>query len=86
MNGTKINQRYIVMGLHENSMASATETAKKIVVNAIYYILGMDIPTGIISVDANANANDNLNHNMLGQQVDGSYKGIVIKNGKKIMR
>ena len=41
--------------------------------------------TGISSIEAAAK-NDGKTYNMAGQQVSGSYKGIVIKNGKKYMK
>ena len=52
MNGTKINQRYIVAGLHESSMADISASAQQMISNAIYYILNKDIPTGIDDVEA----------------------------------
>ena len=42
--------------------------------------------TGISSVSAAAAKNDGKTYNMAGQQVSGSYKGIVIKNGKIYMK
>ena len=41
--------------------------------------------TGIAGVDAEAGKDTEVIYNMAGQRVDGSYKGIVIKNGKKIL-
>ena len=41
--------------------------------------------TGISSIEAAAK-NDGKTYNMAGQQVSGSYKGIVIKNGKKYVK
>ena len=41
--------------------------------------------TGIAGVDAEAGKDTEAIYNMAGQRVDGSYKGIVIKNGKKYM-
>ena len=41
--------------------------------------------TGISSIEAVAK-NDGKTYNMAGQQVSGSYKGLVIKNGKKFVK
>ncbi|MBR1839273.1 MAG: hypothetical protein IJ782_01595 [Prevotella sp.] len=45
--------------------------------------------TGIANVNANVNANINANgkaYNLAGQEVDANYRGIVIINGKKVVR
>ena len=42
--------------------------------------------TGISSVNSAAAKKNGKTYNMAGQQVSGSYKGIVIKNGKKYMK
>ena len=41
--------------------------------------------TGIAGVNAETDKANEATYNMAGQRVDGSYKGIVIKNGKKIL-
>ena len=41
--------------------------------------------TGITSIEASASAKSNAIYNLAGQQVSSSYKGIVIKNGKKVL-
>lgn len=41
--------------------------------------------TGISSIEAAAK-NDDKTYNMAGQQVSGSFKGLVIKNGKKFVK
>ena len=41
--------------------------------------------TGIHSLNADLNSNETI-YNLAGQRVDKNYKGIVIENGKKIMR
>lgn len=43
------------------------------------------ISTGVESVDVVAPAKNDVIYNLAGQRVDGSFKGIVIKNGKKIL-
>lgn len=40
-------------------------------------------PLGITAVSSQANGGDNRTYNLAGQQVGKSYKGIVVKNGKK---
>jgi len=42
--------------------------------------------TGISSVNASASAKSTATYNLAGQQVSDSYKGIVIKNGKKYVK
>ena len=47
------------------------------------------IATGIENINADVNDNLNLNqdiYNLAGQKVGEGYKGIVIKDGKKILR
>ena len=81
-----------MIGVSEYSTANLTEAAQQLILNSVYYVLGMEIPTGIVNV--NGNVNDSLSHregwdesfNLLGQRVDDGYKGIVIINGNKVMR
>lgn len=42
-------------------------------------------PTGISNVEASASAKSSALYNLAGQQVSESYKGIVVKNGKKYL-
>lgn len=42
-------------------------------------------PTGISNVEASASAKSSILYNLAGQQVSESYKGIVVKNGKKYL-
>ena len=42
--------------------------------------------TGISSIEATSAKNDGKTYNMAGQQVSGSFKGLVIKNGKKFVK
>ena len=44
------------------------------------HIYGNDNRASLTTLDAQC-----LRYNILGQQVDGSYKGIVIINGKKLL-
>ncbi len=60
-------------------------------VNHGYYVKGTNdpvrlIPTGIENVRFNSSKENNRIYNLAGMQVDDSYKGIVIKNGRKIMQ
>lgn len=41
--------------------------------------------SGIENVELNSNVNSNFNYNLAGQRVGSGYKGIVIKNGKKVL-
>lgn len=45
-NGTVLAQRMVMIGISEYSSADLTEDGKRLVENAIYYLLGMDFPTG----------------------------------------
>lgn len=42
-------------------------------------------PTGISNVESSASAKSSTLYNLAGQQVSESYKGIVVKNGKKYL-
>nr|WP_307986479.1 hypothetical protein [uncultured Prevotella sp.] len=42
-------------------------------------------PTGISNLEASASAKSSILYNLAGQQVSESYKGIVVKNGKKYL-
>ena len=42
-------------------------------------------PTGISNLEASASAKSSTLYNLAGQQVSESYKGIVVKNGKKYL-
>ncbi|MCR4582821.1 MAG: hypothetical protein K5764_04625 [Prevotella sp.] len=57
------------------------------IINKVKEMLGE--PTGgirTVQTEPSAARHDNVMYNLSGQQVDDSYKGIVIKNGKKIMK
>ena len=51
------------------------------------FYLGTAVPSGIKDVETNSQR-PVLNgiYNLAGQKVDANYKGIIIKNGKKIMQ
>lgn len=51
-------------------------------------VLKASVVTGIETVETTDGTRGNMNvvYNLAGQQVDASYKGIVIKNGKKILQ
>ena len=77
-----------MIGVSEASTANLTAAAQKLILNSVYYVLGMDIPTGVVKVNGNVNGNGNANWNvnLAGQKVSDSYKGIVISNGKKYIK
>lgn len=54
-----------------------------IALHGIKFVAGTS--TGISSIEAAAK-NDGKTYNMAGQQVSGSFKGLVIKNGKKYVK
>ena len=47
--------------------------------------INLEVPTAIQSVENEKAQVSEINYNLAGQQVNGSYKGIVIKNGKKTL-
>lgn len=53
--------------------------------NAKIHIMIDNETTGINLIENNSNISDNAIYNLAGQKVDASYKGIVIKNGKKYL-
>ena len=45
------------------------------------------VPAGVEEVEADAPAEENnAIYNLRGQKVDSNYKGIIIRNGKKVLR
>lgn len=63
----------------ENNKNQGTATST----NSKVHILVDGNTTGISNVDSNTESVKARIYNLAGQQVDGSYKGIVIKNGRK---
>ena len=59
-------------------------TGADIALHGIKFVAGTT-STGISSIEAAAK-NDGKTFNMAGQQVSGSFKGLVIKNGKKFVK
>lgn len=55
MNGTIINQRFLMIGVSEYSTANLTTQALQLIENACYYLLGKDIPTSTITEQQNEN-------------------------------
>ena len=41
---------------------------------------------GIVNINASTSAKKSVRYNMAGQQVNASYKGLVIENGKKFVQ
>lgn len=50
-NGTILSQRMLMIGVSEYSTANLTYSGKRLIENAIYYLLGLDIPTAIDQVE-----------------------------------
>lgn len=95
-NGTTINSGNSISSDNYNGYITFPVTKGK-----TYYLFGEStkikifgfnfVPegTGIDNVNANVNANINANgkaYNLAGQEVDANYRGIVIINGKKVVR
>lgn len=49
-------------------------------------VIGNSVATGINTIGTSANASSTDEYNLAGQRVGSGYKGIVIKNGKKVIR
>lgn len=70
---------YLKLSYYENSKTTEmTELEERI------YVIFNDDPTGIQSIEKSEQNHDY--YNLAGQKVSGDYKGIVIRNGKKIVR
>lgn len=54
-------------------------------INAKVFLLVDDSTTGISDIRTDENHNDGRIYNLAGQVVDASYKGIIIKNGRKYL-
>lgn len=69
---------------YTKTISTKPETITLFFVNEASYIDGTDIPTGVNTVTTTSEKKiDNTIYNLSGQKVNDSYKGIVIKNGKK---
>ena len=67
----------------ENNKALANAATNT--TNAKVFLLVDDSTTGISDIRTDENQNDGRIYNLAGQVVDESYKGIVIKNGRKYL-
>lgn len=89
LNGSKISDRCIMIGVSEYSTANLTEVAQQLILNAVYYILGMDIPTGISRVSSDRPFLDEGRGeavNLAGQRVGKDYNGLKIWKAKKVLK
>lgn len=68
-----------ITGVKEGDNTAGADIA----LHAIKFVAGTS--TGISSIEA-ASAKDGKTYNMAGQLVSGSFKGLVIKNGKKFVK
>ena len=85
LNGTKINSRYIMIGISEYSTADLTADAQKLILNSVYYILNKDIPTAIANVSERENGKGVVLYDLMGRRVSaanarGTY---IVKEGRK---
>ena len=69
-----------ITGVKEGDKTNGADIA----LHGIKFVAGTT-STGISSIEAAAK-NDGKTYNMAGQQVSGSFKGLVIKNGKKFVK
>lgn len=53
---------------------------------AKYFTISDDTATGIRNISRKSNIGNTAEYNIAGQKVDKNYKGLVIQNGKKIIR
>ena len=78
--GTKYNMQFAL------PIASKPSAVTLFFVNEKSYIDGSNVSTGISSVKASGNSSaDGRMYNINGQRVGSGYKGLVIKNGKKVI-
>nr|MDE7419964.1 hypothetical protein [Muribaculaceae bacterium] len=78
--GTKYNYSY------KKTIASKPKQITLFFVNEKSYIDGSSLDTGVDNVYIDDPNSDNRIFNVWGQEVDENYKGIVIKNGRKIIQ
>lgn len=78
--GIKYNYSY------NKSIDSAPEKITLFFVSEKSYIDGSEIAAGVKDVFVDRNVYDDRTFNVLGQEVDSNYKGIVIKNGRKFIQ
>ncbi len=85
---TNIARFLVPSGVHDDYVLSSTyssdATIGKKIVDKVKEMLGQT--TGIETIETKniSTPNSDVMYNLSGQKVDSSYKGIVIKNGKKI--
>ncbi|MBO6144351.1 MAG: hypothetical protein J6O54_03715 [Prevotella sp.] len=90
------NQEFATITLYTSKEEAAKAPAAEVVtigranskggntpVPAYQIAAGATDPTGISNISATANTDNGAIFNIAGQKVDASYKGLVIKNGKK---
>ncbi|MGG9971834.1 right-handed parallel beta-helix repeat-containing protein [Ferruginibacter sp. SUN002] len=61
MNGTVTTHRFIMLGISEFSMTSLTTTARQLIENSLYYILGLDVAIKVYTFTGNGNWDDAAN-------------------------
>lgn len=59
MNGTTTTKRFVMIGVSEYSTAALTATATQLIENAVYYILGMSVPSTVPVRFYSVNISDN---------------------------
>lgn len=78
--GLKYNYSY------EKSLGSNPAKITLFFVSEKSYIDGSGLENGVTGVFVERNLHDGRTYNVLGQEVDDTYKGIVIRNGRKLIR
>lgn len=73
----------LLIGVHKD--ATTVERAWLVIDNFRLTYFGQDQPSGITGVETTTQQGSDKIYNLSGQRVDNTYKGIVIKNGKKIV-
>ncbi len=79
-NGTKYNYSYT------KNIAPAPEKITLFFVSERSYIDGSEIEAGVKDIFSESKQTDDRTFNVLGQEVDRYYKGIVIRNGRKFIQ
>ena len=66
-------------------IALQTSAATTLVITKIYFLKKSDA-SAIQKIDAKKSQGNNAIYNLAGQKVNAQYKGVVIKNGKKVIQ
>lgn len=89
--GTTLTEPLLCVGLSEYSMATITESGRQVLMDACKYLIGQPVTSisnhFIDELAGNARKNANtVIYNLNGQRVGEGYRGVVIVNGRAMLR